>query len=176
MTLSTAGANHLKQITPENWLSIDPTWAGTVLFSDCDDPPQGWVCSVLEVELDAKVPEDVRTLFGTARGALIYGLMYYPLLTLGEEQLLRVLESALTSRSTAMGAPSTVTTFAKKIQWLIFNAVIKPEEQGRWHAIRQLRNSSSHPIRQQISTPGQALSMLCITAELINSLFRLRLR
>lgn len=44
-----------------------------------------------------------------------------------------------------------MTTFVKRIDWLLANNIIPNESQIRWEAIRYLRNASSHPIDQEIS-------------------------
>jgi len=97
--------------------------------------------------------------------------MFYPLLTLGAEQLFRVLEAAVSLRCHVLSAPSQVRTFARKIDWLTSQKLITPEEQERWHAMRKLRNLGSYPTEQAIFSVGMTLTVLGSTVELINMLF-----
>jgi hypothetical protein len=135
------------------------------------DPSEAWVFDLCQSELDPAVPEGVRRLFETARSTLAYSLMFYPLLTLGAEQLFRVLEAAVSIKCKAMNAPASIRVFAKKIEWLGENGLISSGEQRRWDAIRHLRNLASHPEDQAILSQSDALHILDSTVELTNSLF-----
>jgi hypothetical protein len=97
--------------------------------------------------------------------------MFYPLLTLGADQLLRTLETALSVLCHTLNAPPQVKTFARRIDWLTNQRVISPEDQTRWHALRKLRNLGSHPREQVIFSVGMTLTVLDSTADLINTLF-----
>lgn len=122
-------------------------------------------------ELDPSVPFPIRKQFEIARGSLVYSLMFYPLLTLGTEQMFRVFDAAISEKCKSMQAPSKIKVFANKIDWLASHGVIQAELQSRWHGIRQLRNEASHPVDQSILPPSEALTMVVIAIELINSLF-----
>jgi hypothetical protein len=160
-----------KCLSLENWLTVDPAWAGVVMSSSLSDPSQAWVHDLLQTKLDPAVPVSIRRLFETARGTLVYSLMFYPLLTLGIEQMLRVFEASVSERCNSMTAPGKIKRFADKIEWLVERTVIPPEQQSRWNAIRHLRNEASHPKDQSILPPGEALTILDIAIELINPLF-----
>ena len=95
---------------------------------------------LLKVNLDPVVPLAIRKLFETARGTLVYSLMFYPLLTIGTEQLFRVLEAAATNKFMAMNAPTKIKKLSDKIKWLLENHTIAQEQYVRWDATRQLRN------------------------------------
>jgi hypothetical protein len=97
--------------------------------------------------------------------------MFYPLLTVGTEQMFRVFDTAVGAKCDALGAPSKVKRFSDRIKWLSEQAVIPPKQVGRWTAIRHLRNQASHPVDQSILPPGEALSIVDIAVELLNSLF-----
>src|ERR1035437_5846580 len=86
-----------KRLSLENWLTVDPVWDA---FDKSE--PSEWVRDLLKVNLDPVVPLAIQKLFETARGTLVYGLMFYPLLTIGTEQLFRVLEAAATNKCMAM--------------------------------------------------------------------------
>jgi len=160
-----------KRLTLENWLTVDPAWSGVVMSCSRPDSSEAWVHDLIQTGLGPAVPLPIRKLFEIARGTLVYSLMFYPLLTLGTEQMFRVFDAAISAKCKEMKAPSKVQHFADKIKWLGERAVISPEQQSRWNAIRHLRNEASHPSDQSILPPGEALNVLDIAAELINPLF-----
>lgn len=160
-----------KRLTLENWLTVDPAWSGIVMSDSRPDPSEAWVYDLIRTELDPGVPLSIRKLFEIARGTLVYSLMFYPLLTVGTEQMFRVCDAALSAKCKAMSAPSKLKHFSEKIKWLGERLVISPEQQIRWNAIRHLRNLASHPTDQTILPPGEALNVLDIAVELITSLF-----
>ena len=160
-----------KRLTIENWLLVDPAWGGVLMPSSRPDPSEAWVFDIVRSDLDPGVPVNIRRLFEIARGALVYSLMFYPLLTLGTEQMFRVFEASVTEKCKILNAPSKVKTFADKIKWLAEQSAIDPQEVVRWAAIRHLRNEASHPSDQSILPPNEALHMVDIAIELINPLF-----
>jgi hypothetical protein len=155
-----------KRLSLENWLTVDPVWDA---FGKSE--PSEWVHDLLKVNLDPVVPLAIRKLFETARGTLVYSLMFYPLLTIGTEQLFRVLEAAATNKCMAMNAPTKIKKFSDKLKWLLENHTIAQEQYVRWDATRQLRNSVSHLHDQNIFDPNIALAELDIAIALINKLF-----
>jgi hypothetical protein len=113
-----------------------------------------------------------------ARGAIIYGWFFYPLGTLGTEQCWRVLEAGVRRRCQEVGIQTKRTgrdgrerdtRFSDNIEALSARKLIT--EQYRWNAIRELRNSTSHPSRQMILDPGQAQGVLEMTVSFLNELF-----
>lgn len=160
-----------KRLTSGNWLKVDPAWAGVVMSATHSDPSEAWVHDLVKSELAVSVPLKVRRLFETARGTLVYSLMFYPLLTLGTEQMFRVFETAVSEKCKLLSAPSRVKTFADKIDWLAKQSVIHPLDVARWTAIRHLRNEASHPADQSILPPSEALHIVDIAIELIDQLF-----
>lgn len=161
-----------KRLTLDNWLAVDPAWVGVVMSSSLPNASDAWVFDLVQSKLDPAVPLNVRRLFEIARGTLVYSLMFYPLLTLGTEQMFRVFEAALSTKCAALGAPAKVSTFAGKIEWLAKSGAIVAHEQDRWTAIRHLRNEASHPKDQSIFPPSEALHIVDAAIELINPLFR----
>ena len=135
------------------------------------DPSEAWVFDIVRSNLDPKVPLNIRRLFEIVRGTLVYSLMFYPLLTLGTEQMFRVFEVSVTAKCKTLNAPAKVKTFADKINWLGEHAAIDPQDVTRWTAIRHLRNEASHPSDQSILSPHEALHIVDIAIELINPLF-----
>ena len=171
MSVSQERVVGFKRLSSANWLTVDPAWEGVVISLSGSDPSTGWVEDLTRVELDSVIPLSLRKVFEVARGTLVYGLMFYPLLTLGAEQLFRVLEAAVSLQCHALNAPSQIRTFSRKIDWLTSQKLITPEEQARWHAMRKLRNLGSHPTEQAIFSVGMTLTVLDSTVELINMLF-----
>ena len=161
-----------KRLTLDNWLTVDPTWAGVVMSSSLPDPSEAWVFDLVQSELSPAVPINIGRLFEIARGTLVYSLMFYPLLTLGTEQMFRVFEAALSTKCVDLGAPAKVKTFAEKIEWLTKSGAIVAHEQDRWTAIRHLRNEASHPKDENIFPPNEALHVVDAAIELRNPLFK----
>src|SRR5665213_1986395 len=108
-----------KRLSVKNWLTVDPAWSGVVMSSSRPDPSEAWVHDLSQTILTAEAPLTIRKLFETARGTLVYSLMFYPLLALGAEQLFRVLEASAAFKCREMaGPPKKTKTFANKIEWL----------------------------------------------------------
>jgi hypothetical protein len=156
-----------KEIDAHNWLKPDPVvlhFAGTERARD-------YVETVLAPKLSGNVPEEIRKLFEVARSAVLYGYLFYPLYTLGMEQLFRIGEGAIASRCEQLGIPKDKKKFSDRIDWLAERGMFDRGEFSAWHALRRLRNSASHPDRQSIDTPGSAIGFLAALAEDINILF-----
>ncbi|HEY1215050.1 MAG TPA: DUF4145 domain-containing protein [Bryobacteraceae bacterium] len=85
--------------------------------------------------------------------------------------MFRVFEAAVRTKCEALNAPTKVYSFAAKIDWLAGCGVISSGDVDRWSAIRQLRNEASHPKDQNILPPNEALIIVDIAIDLINSLF-----
>lgn len=164
-----------KEISISNWLEQDPVLKGFVRF----DPSLGsiqlsgddWAAVFLKPSLNPSVPDEINGLFEVARGAMIYGNFFYPLYTLGAEQLYRVAEAAVKQKCAQMGGGG-LRSFFSRINWLHEESVILASDVPRWHAIRKFRNYASHPNWQQIMAPGNALGTLETLSVLINQLFK----
>lgn len=164
-----------KQITLANWLNPDEILKGFARMSPSGEIRQitsdEYLRDILKPTLAESVPADVRALFEVARGAMVYGYFFYPLYTLAAEQLFRVCESAVAHRCLGLEAPNSKRTFKQRIDSLVEEGIIPRSDNIRWDAIRHLRNSASHPERQTIITPGNAIGDLENIASKINSLF-----
>lgn len=164
-----------KKLTSENWREIDDTSSpfvrtnadGSVEKLTADD----WAATILRSQLSANVPGNVGELFEVARGALCYGCFFYPLYTLGCEQLYRVQEAALKDKCTQMGASKRLNTFGKMVDWMKEKGEFSEGRFRQWKATRQLRNSSSHATKQSIYDPTMAVWHTSVAVELINELF-----
>src|SRR5438270_7929814 len=91
--------------------------------------------------------EPVQRLFAVARSTLPYGHYFYPLYTLGAEQLYRVADSAALHRYRDLGGPKSKRgrdpAFATRIDWLRERGAIAAEYIARWDGFRELRNIAS---------------------------------
>lgn len=162
----------LKALSVENWRKADSAsklFIAPMAPGRDADAADAWARQFLQPKLSGRVPEAVRQLFEVAQGAMIYGYFYYPLYTLGSEQLYRVYEAALRHRCREMGAPGKIQGFGNMLEWLAAN-----EGQVNleiWDILRQMRNAGSHPDIQQLSAPGMAMNDLEIAVRLIEKLF-----
>jgi hypothetical protein len=165
-----------KEITIHNWLQPDEvlSYFKKSRTNGTMEPVTGedYLQSALAPKLLPVVPEDIHELFKVVRGAIVYGYFFYPLYTLAAEQLFRVAEAALAYKCERMGVPKSRRSFDKRIRWLVEIGFISNEEADMWDKISYYRNAASHPKTQKILGPQDALIILGIMAEQINSLFR----
>ena len=164
-----------KELTPENWLEPDPVMRLFVVYSP-DEPSRlmtgdDWAHHILAIRLSDVVPEEVRRLFEVARGTLLYGYFFYPLYTLGLQQILRVAENAVTYRCRKQGAPASKKRFMERLEWLRDHGILSTNEHARWEVVRHLRNWGTHSQNQDILLPGMAVGTVQKIANLIHSLF-----
>jgi hypothetical protein len=133
---------------------------------------QAWVRNLSRTVLTTEAPLRIGKPFETARGTLVDSLIFYPLLAPGAEQLFRVLEASAAFKCNEMAAPPKRSrTFENKIEWLAEQGVIAAEDKPCWHAMRHLRNGTSHPKGQNIYNLAMALIIPDTTVDLINPLF-----
>lgn len=161
-----------KALTIENWAQADPAMAhfggpdSTGNFQSLDQDI--WAREVLSCKLAGDVPVDIRRLHDVARGAMLYAYFFYPIMTLAAEQLYRVVDAALATRTRHLDPRR---TFGQRINAAIKEGVISEKERLRWEAVRELRNMASHSESQSIYAPGMALTTLAIATDQINDLF-----
>jgi hypothetical protein len=169
------GGVRMKTLNASNWREPDPTIEFFCRLDAEGRPraiaPEEWIADILKPDLEPAVPEDVRALFEVARGAMVYGYLFYPLYTLAGEQLLRVTEAAATHRCRQLGAPSRIKRFEAKVDWLVEHRALPEADYSAWNATRQMRNHASHPTAQSIYPPAFAIRGIESTAQLINRLF-----
>jgi len=137
-----------------------------------------WIKFFFLPKLDSKVPPEIAKLLEVARGAMIYGWNFYPLLTLGVEQCYRLLDTGTRVRCNQLGILTKKnggkgnTSFKENTDALMKHGLISKADEIRWNAVRNLRNWSSHPERQSLFDPGQAQGILLTTVNFLNDLFR----
>jgi hypothetical protein len=140
-----------------------------------------WIEVFDRVKLSDRVPLKIVGLFDVAKGTMIYGWFYYPLLTVGTEQCFRIVESAVrikceeigieTKRLSKKGEALPV-SFSRLQEALFTCGILDYKERDRWDALRDLRNMASHPESQSIMTPAMAVDMLRISVGQVNELFK----
>lgn len=164
-----------KRITLENWKQMDEVIQFPSPISEAQ-----WVKACLDTQLGASIPEKVAALFEVARGSMVYGWFFYPVISLATEQCFRVLEAGARAKWEQLTLPTQQQTSNGSTRDLGFSALINSLEKAgcidqhlrrRWEAIRGLRNSASHPKRQSIHSPGEALNILAVTAEMLHRFF-----
>lgn len=163
-----------RKLTPKNWRQRDNVVNYFCQIRGSESHPisdDQWAESFLEPELSPDVPYDIRNLFEVAQGLQCYGCYFYPLFTLGSEQLYRVLEAALRYKCDQLQAPEGVNNFERMIEWLHKRGILNKRRYVQWNAARELRNSSTHAIQQSLMDPPGALSGLRTAEDLINELF-----
>lgn len=164
------------QLTEENYLERDSRldgWSvhGIGVLSHTTDT---WAQILLSIKPLVTLPTYLQDMFERAQGCMVYGCFYYPLFTLGIEELFRFSESALREAVKETGAPKSVQKmkYAPLIDWAHDNDFLTDSMHGRWHAGRSLRNSTSHKDSSLLLGPNDAAGLLSTTAELTDTLFR----
>lgn len=157
-----------KKLTLENWRDPDPIMQ---FFGD-PTPAEHYVNEILSPSIVGETPKDVRALFEVARGAMLYGYLFYPLFTLGSEQMYRVIETAVRFKCIELGlSKKQAEWFAENIQFLKDKAIVNDKYARKLGFIRKFRNWASHPDMQSIQVPGHAIVIARLTANMINMLF-----
>ena len=134
--------------------------------------PQEWITKVSRHRLSDNVSSDLRALFNGAQAMLAYGCYSYQLCTLAVEQLLRVLEGALTSQCVALKGPGEKKPLQEKLKWLCDSGFITKDQWHGWDQLRAIRNSTSHPSFQMLMPPAFIDQVFAFLCEDIESLFR----
>ena len=168
--------NHgFKHLTIDNWLNQDEALSAFVKLLPNGEIVQkvksDWAQPFFEPTLSQFVPDEVQRLFEVARGAIVYGYFFYPLYTLGCEQLFRVAETAINFKFERISSVKKK-NFEYKINFLCENGHMTSEEKDYWHNIRQMRNQVSHPKSQMILMPKFVVEILANIVIKIDCLFK----
>lgn len=164
-----------KKLDTENWLEPDK-----VLNILHRVQPDGTTRPILaneliediqKAKLEDFVPDEIIKLFEVARGTMIYGYFFYPIFTLAAEQFTRIAETAINIKCSALNLPKSRDTFKKKIDWLLQESFLSNDAHNKWKSTIELRNTFSHPKRQNIFNPAMSINLMNAVAENINQLF-----
>jgi hypothetical protein len=159
--------SEFKKLDPNNWLQPDKTNSFFVGMENSDE----YVKVVLGAKLSKNVPKNIQALFEIARGAMLYGYLFYPLFALAAGQLFRVAEAALVHKFDQLGMPKDKKRFVERIEYLEQQGIFSHDKAHHWHTIRHLRNSETHVTSQSIIPPRHGIELLYSLAEDINKLF-----
>jgi len=125
----------------------------------------------LSIDLSPDVPPEIRTLYRTARGVLLYGYFFYPLFVVGLGEISRTAEAAAARRFKDLNGPKKRRTFAARLEWLHEAGHLRDEEKFIWDTIRRDRNETAHPTYQMVQPPADLVRDLRVAAHCINCLF-----
>lgn len=167
----------MKKITAENWLEIDPIIASGVFVRMAladgtvwQITPQDWTERLLVAQLSAAVPNTVRDQVEIARAVMIYGSLFYPLFTLGLEQLFRVTEAAAPAKASQLGKRKG-RKYHEILADLRASGVLTDDEYESWSGMRRFRNATTHANEAMILPPGAAIGMFATIVASIDRLF-----
>jgi hypothetical protein len=164
----------MKLINHDNWLFADTGGQGQVADAAT------WRQAFLAIRLDPAVPVEVAHLFEVARGGMVYGYFFQPLLSVGVEQCYRVLESGARSRCAQMGLPvhcadsqgkAHPLSFGHNLSVLVQHGVIQDAELTFWRQARELRDWVAAPEHQKALNLNYGVTALSRAAELLGKLF-----
>ncbi len=167
--LDETGGLGFKVVDGENVLRPDPLMEALATMDATGIRPileTDFARTFAKIEIDAGVPLEARRGFLFARNAMCYGYWCYGLMTLGMQQMMRVADDALAHAVRERGYAKRM-SFADRIRKLIALGDIPADDEARWNALRNLRNSATHQTFQQIASPGQAAQMASTVAALL---------
>lgn len=164
----------MKAINHDNWLLADAGGKGQVADAS------KWREAFLSIRLDPAVHREVARLFETARGGMLYGYFFQPLLAMGVEQCYRVLESGARARCAQAGLPVYCAdgqgkphplSFGHNLRALAKQGLISDADLKRWQQARELRDWVAAPEHQAALTLDHGVTALSRAAELLGKLF-----
>ena len=126
----------------------------------------------LKPQLSNEVPLELQSQYEVARATFVYGYFFYPLHTLGFEQLLRVGEAAITQKCLTLLIAKSSAKFSRKLIKLKKHGILNEEEFKVWNNLKDLRNDFTHANIQRIIFPDDALKYLESITDRINNLFQ----
>jgi hypothetical protein len=165
----------MKLINHDNWLLADTGGHGRGADA------AAWRQAFLAIRLDPTVPAEVARLFEVARGGMVYGYFFQPLLAVGVEQCYRVLESGARSRCAQMGLPvhfadnqgkSHPLSFGHNLSALARHGVIQAADLTLWRQARELRDWVATPEHHKVLNLNYGVTALSRAAELLGKLFK----
>jgi len=164
----------MKVIDQDNWLQADSSNGRTA-------DARKWRESFLAIRLDPAVNRDVACMFEAARGGMLYGYFFQPLMAMGAEQCYRVLESGVRARCAEAGLPVTCAdnqgrqhhlSFGHNLRALVKQGLIPEADLKLWQQAREMRDWVVAPEHQTALTLDHGVTALMRAAELLGRLFR----
>lgn len=164
----------LKRLNRANWLEPDRHGAAEPLDAEA------WRDAFLAIRLDPRVPAEIAAMFEAARGCMIYGSFFAPLVTLGVEHCYRLLEAAVRARCTQLGLPVAFRdrqgkdrplSFQHNLRQLLARAVISEADATLWRQAGELRDWAALPEHHAAVGPDHAITALTRAAGLLGRLF-----
>ena len=165
----------MKLINHDNWLQADA--GGANRFGD----DRQWREAIFHVRLEGTVDREVARLFEAARGGLLYGYFFQPLLAMGVEQCYRVLESGARARCAEAGLAVSCNdnqgrahplSFGHNLRALMKQGLIPDEDLLLWQQAREMREWVAAPAHQSLLTLDHGVTALTRVAELLGRLYR----
>lgn len=165
----------MKAIDHDNWLLADGCGKGL------DTDAREWRAALLSIRLDPAVPQAVARRFEAARGGMLYGHFFQPLLAMGLEQCYRVLESGARARCELAGLPVSCAdprgkqhplSFGHNLRALAKQGLISEADQLLWQQARELRDWVAAPEHQAALTLDHGVTALSRAAQLLGRLFQ----
>lgn len=167
--------SRMKAIDQDNWLQVDAGGHGRSADA------RKWREAFLAIRLDPAVNPDIARMFEAARGGMLYGYFFQPLMAMGVEQCYRVLESGVRARCAEAGLPVSCAdnqgkqhplSFGHNLRALMKLGLIPAAEMKRWQQAREMRDWVVSPEHQTVLTLDHGVTALARAAELLGALFR----
>jgi hypothetical protein len=165
----------MKAIDHDNWLLSDAGGRGQVADA------RKWREAFLSIRLDPAVHREVARMFEAARGGMLYGYFFQPLLAMGVEQCYRALEYGARTRCVQAGLPVYCAdsrggqhplSFGHNLRALDKLGLIAEPDLKRWRQAREMRDWVAAPEHQAAVTLDHGVTALSRAAELLGRLFR----
>lgn len=164
----------MKRLNRTNWLEADQHGGPAPVDAEA------WRDAFLAIHLDPRVPAEIAAMFEAARGCMIYGSFFAPLVTLGVEHCYRMLEAAVRARCAQLGLPVALRdrqgkdrplSFQHNLRQLIGREAVSEADATLWRQAGELRDWAALPERQAAVGPDHAITALTRAAGLLGRLF-----
>jgi hypothetical protein len=162
-----------KDLQPDNLLELDPATYGLGPFLGAL-PTSAEELSIvfLGIAVSNEVPLQIEGLLRVALATASYGMFFSPLYDVADGLLLRAGDAAVALKAAEVGAPKSVTSFKKRVDWLQSVMAITAVEHAFWDDVRKMRNQSTHLVFPLPYTdPGLVHYQAVSIVHAINALF-----
>lgn len=165
----------MKVIDQDNWLLADTGANGR------NADARKWREAFLAIRLDPTVDADIVRLFEAARGGMLYGYFFQPLMAMGVEQCYRVLEHGVRARCAEVALPVSCAdnqgkqhplSFSHNLRALVKRGLIPEADLKRWLQAKEMRDWVIAPEHQAALTLEHGVTALARAAELLGQLYR----